>query len=45
MTKTVVTGGHEDLNLAITTILAGGTPVIAHIIRTQPGFWIILHSA
>lgn len=45
MAKTVVKGGHEDLNSALATIIAGGTPNIQAIVKTQPGFWIIIHVA
>lgn len=43
--KTVVKGGHEDLNSALATILAGAAPNIQFIVKTQPGFWIIIHTA
>ena len=45
MAKTVVKGGHEDLNKALETIIAGGTPTIQWIQKTQAGFWIIIHVA
>lgn len=45
MTKTIVRGGRQNLENAIDDILAGGTPVINHVIRAEAGYWIILHSA
>lgn len=45
MAKTVVKGGHEDLNAALDTIIAGGTPNIQFIIQSQKGHWIIIHTA
>lgn len=43
--KTVVKGGHKEMEAAIDTILAGATPNIQWIVETQKGFWIIIHVA
>jgi len=45
MAKTVVKGGHDDLNAALATIIAGATPNIQVVVKTQAGFWIIIHVA
>jgi hypothetical protein len=43
--KTVVEGGRLQLEAALDTILAGGTPNIQFIIESQKGYWIIIHVA
>ncbi len=45
MAKTVVDGGHKDLNASLATIIAGGTPNIQFIIEARKGYWIIIHIA
>lgn len=45
MVKTLVTGGHKELNAALTTILGGATPNIVFIIEATKGYWIIIHEA
>jgi hypothetical protein len=45
MAKTVVQGGKAEVEAAIDTIIAGGTPNIQWVFMPEKGYYIIIHVA
>ena len=42
MAKTIVDGSHKDLDAALTTIIAGGTPNVQVVVQARKGYWAAL---